>query len=80
MVQPHWEGEPGTRVLGKNSELIRSALPLEEEAVTRRRKPLQAPAELWGLPQALSPRLSSSPGPSHHFTEIKMPVPSTAMR
>lgn len=42
-------------MLGKNSELIRSALPLEEEAVTRCRKPLQAPAELWGFPQALSP-------------------------
>lgn len=42
-------------VLGKDSKLIRSGFPLEEEAVTRRRKPLQAPVELGGLPQALSP-------------------------
>lgn len=51
-------------VLGKDSELIRSGFPLEEEAVTRRRKPLQAPVELGGLPQALSPCFSSSPCPS----------------
>lgn len=24
VVQLHWEGEPGTRVLGKDSELIRA--------------------------------------------------------
>lgn len=48
-----------TYVLEKDSELIRSGLPLEEEAVTRHRKPLQAPAELGGLPQA--PRPISQP-------------------
>lgn len=43
--------------LGRDSELIRSGFALEEEAVTRHRNLLQAPVELGGLPQALSPLL-----------------------